>query len=224
MRFCRTPAVHFASAPIFGGITEMKYLLRVLFVLSLVCGCASHARAQGLNFHSTVLDPPPTCFTDTFCLINDTEPFTAVFSTAQCNELRLPNITDDDGCFFGVNATGEAITSLSLVFSDTTGLGTLTCDSASNPTGLPSAIFSVASCTPIGPTYTLLFTGGVLEPGQAFTLFEDGAPPADLGTDTAALISTPEPDSLLLLATGAMMMTAGLYLTKRRRLSAVAKK
>jgi hypothetical protein len=195
----------------------MKYLLRVLFVLTLVCGFTGHARASAIDFHSTVLDPDPTCFSSTFCLINDETPFTAVFSTAQCNQLRLPGITDDDGCFFGVNATGQAITSLTLTFTNTTGLGTLTCDSASNPVGLPDPIFSIASCTPSGPTYTLLFTGGVLEPGQAFTLFESGAPPADLGTDTAQLLSTPEPDSLLLFSTGVMMLTAGLYMKKERR-------
>ncbi len=200
----------------------MKYFVRIFFILALFCGLAPLAQAQrGFDFHSTVLDPDPTCFTSTFCLINDTSPFTAVFSTDQCNQLRLPNITDDDGCFFGVNATGEEITSLTLTFSNTTGLGTLTCDSASNPTGLPSAIFSIATCTPTGPTYTVTFTGGKLDPGEAFTLFETGAPPADLGTDTAELVATPEPDSLLLFSTGAMMMTAGVFLKRQRRPAAV---
>jgi hypothetical protein len=36
--------------------------------------------------------------------------------------------------------------------------------------------------------------------------------------------ATPEPDSLLLLSTGAIMMTAGLFANKRRRLFAIAKK
>ena len=122
-----------------------------------------------------------------------------------------------DGCFKGFNATGETITSLEVTFADTTGLGTLTCDTADNPPGLPSTVFGAdPTCTQSGSTYTLMFSGGAgIAPDGTFIIFEDGAPPGDLGTDSATVgVATPEPDSLLLLSTGAL---GGLCAFWRRR-------
>lgn len=202
----------------------MKYLLRVLFILALFCGFTGHARAQG--FHATVLDPSGySCLTpNNNCSIFDGSPFPISLSSAECTFLSLPD-GPNDGCFLGINATKQTITSLSIIFSDAAELGTLTCDDADNPPGLPATIFTNPTCSPTGPPYTLFFSGGGLGPDGDFIIFEDGAPPGELGIGTGVVgTATPEPDSLLLLSTGVMMMAGGLYLTKRQRLSAFAKK
>jgi hypothetical protein len=199
----------------------MKFLLRVLFILALFCAFTSHARASAIDFHSTVLDPPPFCPIATDCFIFDNAPFTATFSGDQCGDLNLPN-DGTTACFFGVNSTGEDITTLSLVFTGTTGLGIATCDNASVPPGPPSPIFGNPLCSSSGTTYSFTFTGGDILPDQGFIIFEDGAPASDLGTATVQLLATPEPDSLLLFCTGLVM--AGLYLTKHTRLFASIKR
>jgi hypothetical protein len=197
----------------------MKYL-RVLFLFSLALFCGSATSHAQFDFHATVLDPSPVCPTPTQCFIFDTSPFAVQFTSAQCALLNLPS-GPDDGCFFGINSTGGPITSLSLIFPNTTNLGAITCDNASNPPGLPPTVFTNPTCSNVGGVYTLLFTGGSLGQDQAFTIFEDGAPPSDLGVGVGQ-VNAPEPTSLLLFATGAAMI--GLYMAKDRRLFAFLKR
>src|SRR5271168_869488 len=100
----------------------MKYLVALfLFVIALFCGSVtSHAQDDnGFNFHTTVLDPPCSTVGDCF-IVQNTDPFPVVFTQAQCIALNNPpnvNIPDgpDDGCFLGINDTGETIMSLSLL-------------------------------------------------------------------------------------------------------------
>ena len=134
----------------------MEHLLRVLFILALFCGVITHAHADG--FHATVLDPSgDSCLTpDNNCTIYDTSTFNVQLSTAECTFLNLPDAATD-GCFLGINGTGETITSLSLIFSNAASLGSLTCDNADNPPGLPATIFTNPTCSSTGPPYTLLF-------------------------------------------------------------------
>jgi hypothetical protein len=201
---------------------RMKHLFRVLFILALFCGFTGHARA---DFHATVLDPTgDSCLTtDNNCTIYDTSTFSVQLSTAECTFLNLPN-APTDGCFLGVNGTNETVTSLTLIFANAESLGNLTCDNSDNPPGLPPTVFTNPTCSQTGPPYSLFFSGGGLAPGGDFIIFEDGADPSELGTGQGSVTITPEPDSLLLLSTGVTMMTAGLYLTKRNRVAAFAKK
>jgi hypothetical protein len=176
----------------------------------LFCGFSSLASAS--TFHATVLDPTTVCTDPTTCFVGDTSPFAVNLTSAECTLLALPDGADD-GCFLGVNSTGETITSLTVTFPNAMNLGTLTCDNADNPPGLPPTIFTNPTCDS-APPYTLSFSGGGLAPDGDFIIFEDGADPGLLGTGVGTVGVTPEPDSLLLLSTGAL---GGLCAFWRRR-------
>ena len=122
----------------------MKCLRFLLALAMLFCGFSTLAKAS--NFHATVLDPPPTnCSIPTECNVGEQLSFPITLTTMECTDINVPPTPPPtpatDGCFKGFNATGETITSLEVTFADTTGLGTLTCDTADNPPGLPSTVF-----------------------------------------------------------------------------------
>jgi hypothetical protein len=197
----------------------MKYLLRVLFVLALYCGFSN--QAQGVSYHVQVLDPVNVCYANpAACVITDaTAPFAVTFNSATCS-LAPISLPSPAGCLIVFNETFTTFTSLDLTFS---GLGDLTFDC---PTSNPLSIFASATCTSSEGIDSMSFSGGDgLPGGQIMFIVEDGADPALFnGTGTVGTATTPEPDSLLLLSTGVIMMTAGLFVNKQRHLFAHLKK
>jgi hypothetical protein len=197
----------------------MKYLLRVLFVVALLCGGSGFAHADGVDYRMTVLDPPTCEMGNTFCQEFDgNDTLTTVnLSTAACNSVGInlgPNATPY-GCFVLSNFSGQTIDSLTLHFLlaplDDQPAG---CDSQGQ-SGLPSGL-DVVSCTNNEATgfYDLIFGGGPGVPtGNNLIVFEQGADPADFQGGNGTVGVTPEPDSLLLFSTGVMM--AGLYMSRR---------
>ncbi len=196
----------------------MKYFRVVcLFVMALFCGVTSHAWAAEIDFHVQVLDPPNMCFSSpSLCVVADSSaPFAVTFTAATCALDGLPS-GPTDGCLIVFNDTFNTFISLDLTFP---GLGSLTFDC---PTSNPASVFANATCTSSGGIDNLFFSGGSgLPGGHEMFIFENGVAP-ELFVGTGTVGTTPEPDSLLLLSTGAMM--AGLYLTKQRRLLAFLKK
>ncbi len=207
----------------------MKYIFSVLFALAVFCGASSYAHAD--NFHATVLDPSCNSTTmPTECGIGFTDLGTSIpvaLSAAQCGSgaiqppiTGLPADTTTYGCFLGSNDTGSTITSITLHFAsilDVTG-----CDTTLEGLNHGPA-FANNSCAvdPMGG-FDLSFSGGPGVPdGNDFVILEEGVNPADF-TGAAVISDTPEPDSLLLLSTGMLMM--GLYFAGRQRLFSFLKK
>lgn len=181
-------------------------MFRWLLAIAMVCGLTNVAKANQ-DFHMVVLDPFAT--TPIF-----TTPFQ--FSFGACVAGQLPtNVKNSyEGCFSGVNRTGQDWTGLEMVFSNTAPLG-------SQPAGCAldgsTDFFQSASCslTPDGSQYILSFTAGEIPNNGSFVIAEDGVDPASFPQITAtASTETPEPASIWLLSTGALML--GFFFANRR--------
>jgi hypothetical protein len=209
--------------------TEMKYL-RILSVLAAAMFCGSlTAHAQG--FHAQVLDP--SCnLTSTECGVGFTDigvPFSVALSAGQCtSDAIMPPITGlptdgtPFGCFLGNNDTGVSITSITLDFASIAGV--TSCDTLLPGDVTPGPAFSLNTCNvDSAGGFDLSFSGGPgVADGHQFVILEEGVDPSKF-VGMVNVASTPEPDSLLLFSTGAMMMAAGLFLSNRRRFAFLKK-
>ena len=186
----------------------MRLVLRLL-ACSVVCGCVASAGATKIN----ILDPQgftTNPITTSPFVIGGTAPFTA------CTPGELPDPTlVEDGCFAGLNRTGSDWTALELIIPNFGTSFTCNTDDASNQ------IFPAANCVydPLANAFDLTFSGGTLSNGELFFITEDDIPPGSfpdvLGIPNLVSASaTPEPSSLLLLATG--LLVAGCLISARQ--------
>lgn len=190
-------------------------MMRYLLVMALVCGAAGSAKAD--DFRMVVLDPPPSSF-PTYPIFSS--PFT--FSFAPCAVGQLPTGTQGsyEGCFSGVNRTGEDWTSLTLNFNNNSAL-TNAAPSECSLDGGGQDIFAApgtGACDLQGDQYVLIFSGGILSNNENFVIAEDGVDPSDFPDVTASFTTpstvTPEPESVWLLSTG--IAFAASFLRKRQ--------
>jgi hypothetical protein len=209
----------------------MKYLLRVLFILALLCGVSSSARASAVDFHVQVLDPNICVSDPSVCIIfNASDPITVSLSAHTCQLAGVPDLPSngDYGCavLFNLTLPPETITSLNITF---TGLGSLTFDCPTSPVGNVGSIFGSSSCGSSAPgSDTFSFFDGSFPFFSEAVIYESGVSP-DLfkgGTGNVnqpPFVPTPEPESLLLMSTG-VMMAGGYLVGKRRMVSSKSKK
>ena len=207
----------------------MKHLLRVLFILALLCGVSSFARASAVDFHVQVLDPNicgSTPLLSGCIIINANDPINVSLKAATCQLAGIPNLpqSGDYGCAVLLNLTlpkPEDITSLNVTFS---GLEGFTFDCPTSPVGNVGSIFGSSSCGSSGPgTDTFSFFDGSFSFGTEAIIYETGLSPDLFQNGTGDVnqppfVPTPEPESLLLISTGVAM--AGGYLPRQRRLLA----
>jgi hypothetical protein len=189
-------------------------ILRCLVLIALALGINSKAKADTLDFHMVVLDP----FATNPIFIT---PFSFTFVACSAGQLPTNVMNSYQGCYSGVNRTGQDWTGLQMVFANTSALG-------SQPAGCAldgsTDFFATASCTlaPDSSTYILSFTTGIIPNNGSFVIAEDGVSPDAFPMITASVTTsggttvTPEPGSIWLMCTGVLM--TGFYLTKRHGL------
>jgi hypothetical protein len=189
----------------------MKFL-RCLFALTLVCAVSGMAKADPIDFHMVVVDPPGFD-------VHDLTTTTAVVNFTACDAGQLPQGISPDyvGCETFENLTGAPITSLELEFPD---IGALSGQSANctAAAGVPN-FFSVASCSIVNGFFVLNYSDGSIPngfPSGVFTIAESGVRPSAFPEGT--LSTTPEPSSIWLMSTGAVMLGAFFYSKKRNGL------
>lgn len=193
--------------------------LYYLVLIALVLGGTGLAKADPVDFHIKVLDPaPPADPSYPLYLIAGTS-FNVSFTPCIAGE--LPSGMTADGCFAGRNVSGQDWVGLDLSFPSG---GVLAGQPASCAPAPSDNIFSATDC-PVNPangSYDLGFSQGDIFNGDYFFITEDGVvPPSDFPTiSVIATVATPEPGSIVLLSTGALLFGCLLFGERSRTLRA----
>jgi hypothetical protein len=184
-------------------------LLRCLFALLFVCALSGMARAD--DFKLGVQDSNPTAIDYTGGVLN--------VSFASCGK----GTPSTEGCVTIKNDTGKSLTSLWIDFP-IAGLTT-----TGNCLTGNSEFFTSCKWTTVGDDYQFYFSGGPGVPAGKgdgdydkddpfFTIIETGECYTDFGPlSVTSTAPTPEPASLMLLATGFLLCAGFIY---RRRMDA----
>jgi hypothetical protein len=190
---------------------EMK-LLRCLPLIATVCMLSGIAKADPVDFHMVVVDPP-TPSNPTFSVTDITSSPVIVSFTDTCS-IDGSSVPTFDGCAAFINGTGSALTSLDLDMPNS-GLAANQMPNCST-SGTGTDFFSSAFCPSPAPgaDYIIDFSGGSIPPDTYFVIAESGV---DVSTTpwTGTLTTTPEPSSIWLLSTGVLLL-GGFFFYKRR--------
>jgi hypothetical protein len=172
-------------------------MLRFFLALTLVCGLTSFAKADQADFRIVILDP------DFITHPIFSTPYE--FSFAPCVDGQLPTnvVSSYQGCFSGVNRTGNDWVGVEMVVSNTDDLGSQPASCALDGS---EDIYSATDCglTPDASRYVLNFSLGNIPNNGTFVIAEDGVDPSLFPTVSLVGVTSPipEPSPLLLLSTG----------------------
>ncbi len=200
----------------------MRISCRLLLLVLLLCSFG-HAKADPIDYQGNILDPVGGVNVGYTVFPEFSNSFLIDFTTCQAGE--LPGGNTGDGCFAVSNRSGNTWTSFTLTVPNTAVLNSQDVGCNTDPSNLA---YGSASCSldPSNNEYTLLFTNGAFPSNTSNTLFfvETGVPADEFPEVTAVANEagtggtsvTPEPSSLLLLATG-LVCSAVLYRRQARR-------
>ena len=188
---------------------------RYLIAVTLCLGMTGFARAAAIDFNMNVLDPS---YEPGKTSVLTTGSFAVTFHPCDFYGSSIPSSLSGDLCFEGINASNPVVawTSLSLTFTNPN-LGSCGIFTAA-PAGT-TTIFSTppSTCTQVGSTYDLDFSGGQIDPGDVFLIAENGdLTPTDFAGAIGTVSATPEPGSFVLLSSGTLVLGMLLYAERRR--------
>lgn len=188
-------------------------IFRYLLLLVSFCALSGMAKADQADFHMVVLDPPFTVYP-----IFST-PFSPIVFTDCTGQLPTNVKQSYEGCFSGVNRTGNDWFGVDLVFDNTTPLSgqPVNCTpDQDNQGNLGPNFYTSSTCALSGSQYVLSYTGGIIHNNDFFVIAEDGVSPDQFPNGTLTADIVPEPGSIWLLSTG--LSAAGAVVARRRAL------